>query len=196
MVSSIYLIFIIKWIILAMKPSQTRGNPVSVRTDQASGPHPVSNIFHTDFFTRIRFPYTNAFSHKDFSRTEAFIHRYFHIQKLLQNRDGVRETTIVPNCKLLYTEAFTYQGLYKQNLLPKEGFSCKYFTQNNFTQSFFPYKPFYIQNPFYTDTSTYGPFYTQSLLHTDTFIEILLYRNIDTIRSFLQPKTFIYRNRD
>ena len=69
-----------------MKPSQTRGNPVSVCIDQASGPHPVSNIFHTDFFTRIRF-YTqtlfhtktfharrllhiDAFTHKNFYRTE------------------------------------------------------------------------------------------------------------------------------
>ena len=65
-----------------------------------------------------------------------------------------------------------------------------------FYTDFFSIQTILYTNPFYTDTSTYRPFYTQSLLQTDTFIEILLYRDIHTIRSFLQTKTFIYRNRD
>ena len=164
MVSSIYLIFIIKWIILAMKPNQTRGNPVSVRTDQASGPHPVSNIFHTDFFTRIRFHTQTLFHTKTFHarrllHIDAFTHKNFY-----RTETGHAKPQLYPSAsfciqRLLHTKAFTNKIFY-----PKKVFHANTLHKTILHRFFFPYKPFYTQTLF-----------TQTLLHTDPFIHRAFY---------------------
>ena len=155
-----------------------------------SGKWPPSCIkyFSPRFFYTDTLLYTNAFSHKDFSRTEAFTHRCFYTQKLLQNRDGARETTIIPKCKFLYIEIFTYQGLYKQNLSPKEGFSCKCFIQNNFIQLFFHTNHF-IHKPF-----LHRHFYIQTLLYTEPFTHRHFYRDTFIQRYTHNQKLFTNKN--
>ena len=110
------------------------------------GPH-SSDILSTFVLTQT---YTEAFTHRSFDtqtllQTEAFTHKHFCTQTLLHTNTFTH--------KHLQTEAFTHRRFYAQRLLHTDAFTHRHFC---------------TQALLHTDAFTHKRFYTQTFLHANS----------------------------